>query len=67
MLYDNILPEEELDEYGNPLPPKKTSRVAAFLSDDEDEITDDIPEEIEESPDDYSGLSDGDDEPIGDY
>ena len=67
MLDDNILPEEELDEFGNPIVKKPTSRVAAFLSDDEDETSDDIPEEIEESPDDYAGLSDGNDEPTGDY
>lgn len=65
MFDDNILPEEELDEFGNPKV-KKINRYEDFFQKD-DEITEEIPEEVEESPDDYVGLSDGDDEPTGDY
>ena len=67
MLDENILPEEELDEFGNPLIKKPINRIEAFLNDGEDETSDDIQEEVEESPDDYTGLSDGNDEPTGDY
>ncbi len=58
--------EEPLDEFGNP-PPVKMTRTQAFINDgEEDTDIGSLPEEPEDTPDDYSGLG-GDDEPQGDY
>ncbi|MGI9118172.1 MAG: hypothetical protein ACR2IQ_01315 [Minisyncoccia bacterium] len=68
MLDEEMLFEEDLDEFGNPITKKQTSRVAAFLSDDEEEDDiENIPIETEESPEDFEGLSEGEEETTGDY
>ncbi len=67
MLDEDILPEEELDEFNNPKVKKPISGVNLLFRSEAEEDINDFTEEIEESPDDYVGLTDGDDEPTGDY
>ncbi len=67
MLDEDILPEEELDEFNNPKVKKPISGVNLLFRSEAEEDINDFTEEVEESPDDYVGLTDGEDEPTGDY